>query len=623
MVGSLFFSVTWLAAALAMSSCRHFSPLTLRFSYRLALLHAPVFVIALAAIFPVATGEALIVAEPFQLGNVYSNWLLILLPFVLRDLFEQRGSGFWPCLLSSSASLASLALTFSRTAWVLTPLQISIAILLLQKLPTKRLIAWGAFLFTGLALLFIFKGRLGGNLFIFNVAILTLGPPIVESFVFKANSQALKRLAFSLCLVACCFSYVNYSNSELDGLAGGRLERFAKGDNSALSRTEFWNAAIQIANANPLLGTGPGNFSLAYPQHQKRYYFYSDSPHATSLELVSELGWVGGLLFLIFIAFYFGELHRNWQNTPAQKMAILGVLFGLAHAQTDVTYQFASVWVTLALVAGALIPHSSEGHAAKNATLRIALSFVMTCLLTLLSFTQRRYEFTKSMTDERDISAECRLVSDRLPAWPDPAMKALQSGVFLAETAPDSESTSQILAQLQPYYERSLIWTHNNPTSERIAGKYKRLIGKSEEAEKHLLRSLELDPFNHPATYHQLFLLALQRQDSEEMEDWAQKILDSFPLDQLDSAHTGHRNGLANQLVPALFDAADRLSPYNYPKKLEPVYRFLVQESKAPRAHYGLGICLWTQGKSKLGREQLDIAHRLDPGYPPPPTLRE
>ena len=622
-VGSAFFSTTWLAAALAMSSCRYFAPLKLEAPTRAALLHLPISIIAATAIFPVAGGDATSVSEPFQLGNVYSNWLLILLPFVVRDFFEQKGVYFWIALLSSTAALTSLALTFSRTAWILTLLQLSATILLLHKIPGKRFFLWCTISFTGLVALVLFKSHLGGNLFIFGVACLALATPLLEGLIFKASFQPLRRLGLSACLVACCFMYVSHNNVELQELASGRLERLAKGDNSARSRTEFWKAAIGIANDNPLLGTGPGNFALAYPQHQKRFYFYSDSPHSTSLELASELGWFGGLLFLAFLASYLWEVRRTWHNTPAQRMAILGIFFGLAHAQTDVTYQFASVWVTLALVAGALIPHSSQEAPAKKPVLRVGLCLIFGCALLLLSGTQRRYEFTSSMTDEKRISVECRTVSDRLPAWPDPAMKALQSGVFLAENASDSNTTTEILSQLRPYYERSMSWTRNNATAERIAGKYKRLLGESDEAEKHLLRSLELDPFNHPATYHQLFLLALQKQDKVQTQSWAQKILDSYPLEQLESAHTGHRIGLTSQLVPVLFDTADSLSPYNQPKKLEPIYRFLIQETKAPRAHYGLGICLWTQGKAKQGREQLEIAHRLNPNYPPPPTIRQ
>ena len=99
------------------------------------------------------------------------------------------------------------------------------------------------------------------------------------------------------------------------------------------------------------------------------------------------------------------------------------------------------------------------------------------------------------MQAESDIFPLCRDVSDIIKAWPDPAIKGLQSGIYLAENETPPAQKLGRLQELQPLFERSVKFGKHNPTAHRAAGKYLRLLGEFERAQEHLQEAIRLDPF--------------------------------------------------------------------------------------------------------------------------------
>ncbi len=97
-------------------------------------------------------------------------------------------------------------------------------------------------------------------------------------------------------------------------LGGSRLlgEKFHRlfqsgGGSSVSQRFALWKASIQIAQAHPLVGTGPDTFRLIFPRYESTAWAHlvgsrliANGPHNIFFEALSEQG-IPGLIFLIGI----------------------------------------------------------------------------------------------------------------------------------------------------------------------------------------------------------------------------------------------------------------------------------------------------------------------------------
>ena len=275
-LNSLFFSMTWWAGACVFSAACALLPGKWGSGPRVLFFHLPCLVVAAYAMMPVAAGQSLSVSEPFQLGNVYSNWQLLLLPFLLQDLIKSEGKLSYLSFASSAFALSALALTFSRTSTLLTCFQVCLCVLVFGGVTSKRLLGWLTILGGGLIIIISLRAHLGGALLLVAVMLLVLLPPLYEAIINKTGQRAVGKISLTLGAVALIVFFVQSGNPDLDiyEKATGRLDKMASGDGSTLSRTEFWLAAWQNGLTHPLLGSGPGNFAQLYPKYQKRFYFY-------------------------------------------------------------------------------------------------------------------------------------------------------------------------------------------------------------------------------------------------------------------------------------------------------------------------------------------------------------
>ena len=92
------------------------------------------------------------------------------------------------------------------------------------------------------------------------------------------------------------------------GLAGFLLKfsaYFQQGATSVRARFDYWRAAWQITKTHPVLGTGPGTFSVPYRQLKAPESEMTRLVHNDFLEQASDSGFFG---FLSFSAFVFGSL---------------------------------------------------------------------------------------------------------------------------------------------------------------------------------------------------------------------------------------------------------------------------------------------------------------------------
>ena len=100
----------------------------------------------------------------------------------------------------------------------------------------------------------------------------------------------------------------------LAGLTGFFIkfsEYFRRGATSVSARFDYWQAAWQIAKTHPVVGTGPGTFSILYRQIKAPESEMTRLVHNNFLEQASDSGVIGFISFSTFIIGSLAFLYRK------------------------------------------------------------------------------------------------------------------------------------------------------------------------------------------------------------------------------------------------------------------------------------------------------------------------
>ena len=112
----------------------------------------------------------------------------------------------------------------------------------------------------------------------------------------------------------------------LAGFAVKYADYFDRGATSVGARFGYWRAAAQTAMEEPLLGTGPGTFQLAYKRHRAPDAEPTRLTHNDYLQQASDSGWPGFALYAAFVGWTAWVLARRRMDDPVQMAARLGLL---------------------------------------------------------------------------------------------------------------------------------------------------------------------------------------------------------------------------------------------------------------------------------------------------------
>jgi len=77
---------------------------------------------------------------------------------------------------------------------------------------------------------------------------------------------------------------------------------FRKGATSVVARFDYWRAAVQTVAANPVVGTGPGTFSIPYQRIKRPESEMARLAHNDYLEQASDSGVLGLIIYTVFVA---------------------------------------------------------------------------------------------------------------------------------------------------------------------------------------------------------------------------------------------------------------------------------------------------------------------------------
>jgi len=86
---------------------------------------------------------------------------------------------------------------------------------------------------------------------------------------------------------------------------------FERGATSVGARFDYWRAAVQDFASNPVFGSGPGTFSIAYKKLKSPDSEMALLTHNDYLEQASDSGFMGFLSYFCFIACHFWYLYRK------------------------------------------------------------------------------------------------------------------------------------------------------------------------------------------------------------------------------------------------------------------------------------------------------------------------
>lgn len=604
---SLFFVQGWAAAACVLLCAPALIPKQPDWRWRAATLHLPLILGGAICLAPVLYAQAdFRAAGPFQLPGALATWLILILPVALNELMEARGKMFPLALVSSTLTVTTLALTISRAAWMVALLELALLVLLLAERPPRALLGWAGFGAGGLGVLLLTRHNFSGIGLMAAVATLCAIPLAVLSA--RKQLRGASRLLL-LAILAAGLTVVVYPEQSLGSAASKRLSTLTATDDSAVGRLQFWKAALNLSLRHPGLGVGPGRFGESYPLVQQYYYYFSDSAHGAAVEALAEIGWLGVGIFAVALALVLRDARLDpWRN-PRQRGPLVGLLMGGLYSQVEVGYHFAYLWVTAAFML-ALLRAGGPAGSQPTGSGRFPL-WVVPALTVLLSlfFLQKDAETSLRQALPEDTYRESRQVSDRVPFWPKPTLTALAYGL----------RTGRSPEELDPLVQRALKYATGDSVSFQLAGEV--ALERKQYARARLLfeKALLLDAFNHPGSYHGLLRVASATGDRQLSARVTEEVLARYDLEKgWAIAHIGHKQKLALELRPLLFDVADGLSPYQEPLKTEPIYRFLISTGAEARALYGLGIALQTQGKSEQALPYLQQAHQLSPIYPAP-----
>ncbi len=605
---SLLFVLGWVAAAAVLWAAPSALPVQAGMAWRNASLYGPLLVTGLISLEPALRSPAdFRAAGPFQLPGTLANWLLLVLPLAISALLRADRRELPWALIGTTFGAASLALTVSRAAWLAGLIGLVLLLLLEAQSSGREIVGWGLFGLAGLLLLVAIRQHLGGMGLLGGVALLAAPPLLSLAFSGRLGKQALFRLVLLGALTSLLVTGIGAKHS-LGELAERRMASLTGADDSAAGRIHFWRAALELSLHHPLLGVGPDRFSEAYPAVQEHYYYFSDSAHGTVVELLSEVGWVGTILLGIGLGLYLAKSAIAPATKPWQRAPLVGLAIGGLYSQFEIGYHFAVMWTSAAFVLALLRGDREPAPPTRSFS---PWPLPLLALVLLIFPFAREYELSTRQTDPQIGYRMAREVSDRLPIWGRPALTALSLGV----------ASQRDPSELEPLVARALKVAPEDAATYQIAAEVDRAMGRWESALANDSRALQRDRFNRPSIYRGLLATARSLGDQELYDKVVRDALAIYDLDKGWSiAHPGHRQKLATELRPMLYDIADGVDPQREPARTEPIYRFLSETAPAPeaRALFGWGMSLYGLGEPTRARELLEKAHQLDPVYPLP-----
>ena len=172
----------------------------------------------------------------------------------------------------------------------------------------------------------------------------------------------------------------NFNNKKLSNILI-RSEGFIS--SSIGGRLSFWKTALDLFKNKPMYGYGLGSYHLASNLNYDGGVWYARFAHNNYLQILSELGLMGLILFLGFLFFIARKIviKIKRSNESNYIYAIISMLTGfLLHTAIDFTWEFSAVTAVFFIGAGIV---SANDHNQKKNNLKLKKNRLLVVLILL------------------------------------------------------------------------------------------------------------------------------------------------------------------------------------------------------------------------------------------------
>ena len=146
-------------------------------------------------------------------------------------------------------------------------------------------------------------------------------------------------------------------------------------------RVSYWKAGWRMVRERPLRGFGTGTFGRVFPRYKEPGREDTQMAHNNYLQVFSEMGLPGGLLFLALLGVTGRRVWRNREN-PLQQGIILGYLSFLIHSLIDFDLYIPGITFSLFLLLGMGIYEEKE-EKSRGQLVGLIISFLILAPLSL------------------------------------------------------------------------------------------------------------------------------------------------------------------------------------------------------------------------------------------------
>jgi O-antigen ligase len=181
------------------------------------------------------------------------------------------------------------------------------------------------------------------------------------------------------------------------------------------NRLDYWRQGILAIKDRPIFGWGLDNFRYLSYKYQSKPSFWSWYSHNHFLQIFVETGIVGGLVFLVLIAFVIYKSYRYIQNQIVHRSKIEGLGVDLAlfiglvassvHSFFDYDWQFSSVFLIFWVTAGYLIIPNTKYKIPNTTNKKLQLGQILLLILGLVILVVATLEFAGNILLFKGITA--------------------------------------------------------------------------------------------------------------------------------------------------------------------------------------------------------------------------
>lgn len=159
------------------------------------------------------------------------------------------------------------------------------------------------------------------------VGILFLGIGLIFSNIFKARSRVLIAALYAIIVLSLVLGWQFRDSKFIKQSYFGRFSHISFEEATIQTRFLTWQTAFKGFYDKPILGVGPENFNYLFNAHYNpRLLMYGgssfaetwqDKPHNAFIEILTEIGIIGGLTYIsiwLFVVFYLFRIFKRGEK---------------------------------------------------------------------------------------------------------------------------------------------------------------------------------------------------------------------------------------------------------------------------------------------------------------------